>query len=115
MQTMKKHCSSNRLVAPGSGASELQTVVEDFQMTAQGLRKLGSGTVIAGGSKSPGTALGVAGFLATKNPAGLIISGVMKVHGEKSGSCKLEGRAKATAKETVNVLKQRFQEQCWIN
>ena len=32
----------------GSGASELRTAVEGFQMTAQGVRKLGSGTVPTG-------------------------------------------------------------------
>ena len=38
----------------GAGASELKTAVEGFQMTAQGLRRLGSGIVDAGGSKTPG-------------------------------------------------------------
>ena len=37
-----------------SGSSELRAAVEGFQMTAQGLRKLGSGTTDAGGSKSHG-------------------------------------------------------------
>ncbi|MGB7757055.1 MAG: DUF4410 domain-containing protein [Salinisphaera sp.] len=99
----------------GAGASELRTAVEGFQMTAQGLRKLGSGNVDTGGSKSPGAALGAATLLATANPAGLIISSGMKVYGEASGSSKVEGRAKATAKEIAKVLKQRFQEQGWIN
>ena len=99
----------------GSGASELKTAVEGFQMTADGLRKIGSGTVAAGGSKTPGAALGVATLIATANPAGLIISGGMKVYGEESGSSKVEGRAKATAKEIADALKQRFQQQGWIN
>jgi hypothetical protein len=99
----------------GSGASSLSTLVEGFQMTAQGLRKLGSGNVNAGGSKTPGAALGVATFLATANPAGLIISSGTKVYGEASGSSTVEGRAKATAKEISTVLKQRFQQQGWIN
>ena len=99
----------------GSGASELRTAVEGYQMTAQGLRKLGSGTVDSGGSKGPGAAVGVAGLIATGNPAGLIISTGMKVYGEESGSSKVEGRAKATAKEIADVLKQRFQQQGWIN
>jgi len=99
----------------GKGASELKTAVEGFQMTTNGLRKVGSGDVDANGSKKPGTALGVAGFLATKNPAGLIISGGMHVYGEESGSSKVEGRAKQTAKEIADALKQRFQEQGWIN
>jgi hypothetical protein len=99
----------------GAGASELRTLVEGFQVTAQGPRKLGSATVEAGGSKSPGAALGVVGFLATANPVGLIVSGGMKVYGEASGSSKVEGRAKSTAKEIADVLKKRFQEQGWID
>lgn len=98
----------------GAGASSLKTAVEGFQVTPQGLRKLGSGSVDAGGGKSPGAALGVVGLIATANPAGLIISSGMKVYGEASGSSKVEGRAKATAKEISDVLKQRFQQQGWI-
>ena len=99
----------------GSGSSKLTTAVEGYQMTAQGLRKLGSGTVDAGGSKTPGAGLGIVGLIATGNPVGLVVSGGMKVYGEASGSSKIEGRAKATAKEIADVLKQRFQEQGWIN
>jgi hypothetical protein len=99
----------------GSGASHLSLAAEGYQMTAQGLRKLGSGTLESGGSKTPGGAVGLAGLIATANPAGLIISTGMKVYGEKSGSAKIEGRAEAAAKEIAEVLKKRFQEQGWIN
>jgi hypothetical protein len=99
----------------GAGASDLRTLVEGFQETSQGLRKLGSGSVNAGGSKGPGAALGVATFLATANPAGLIVSGGMKAYGEASGSATIEGRAKSTAKEIADVLKTRFQQQGWID
>lgn len=99
----------------GSGASELRTVVEGYQETAQGLRRLGSGTVEAGGGKGPGAALGVVGLVATVNPAGLIISTGMKVYGEESGSSTVEGRAKATAREIAGVLQGRFQQQGWID
>jgi len=98
----------------GSGASNLEAVAEGFQMTAQGLRKLGSGTSDASGSKGPGTAVGLVTFLATRNPAGLIISGGMKVYGEASGKSKIEGRADQTAKEIAEILKKRFQEEGWI-
>lgn len=98
----------------GAGASEMTTAVEGFQMTPQGLRKLGSGTLEAGGGKGPGAAVGVATLLASGNPAGLIVSTGMKVYGEASGSSKLEGRAKATAKEIADKIKPRFQEQGWI-
>jgi len=99
----------------GSGASQMETAVEGFQMTPRGLIRIGSGTVNAGGNKTPGAALGVAAFVATANPAGLIISSGMKVYGEASGNSKVEGRAKATAKEIASVLKKRFQEQGWIH
>ena len=98
----------------GSGGSELRTAVEGYQVTAQGLRKLGSGTVDAGAGKTPGGAVGLAGLIATGNPVGLIVSGGMKVYGEASGSAKVEGRAEKTAKEIADVLRQRFEEQGWI-
>jgi len=99
----------------GSGASDLKVAAEGFQMTAQGLRKLGSGTTDAEGSKTPGADLGVLGLIATHNPAGLIISSGLKVYGEESGSSTVKGRAKAIAKEIADVLKKRFQEQGWIS
>lgn len=98
-----------------SGASEMTTAVEGLQMTAQGVRKLGSSTVQSGGSKSPGAAVGTAAFIATANPAGLIVSSGMKLYGEASGNSKVEGRAKATAKEIADVLEKRFREQGWIH
>jgi hypothetical protein len=98
----------------GSGASELTVAAEGFQMTAQGLRKLGSGTVHSGGSKTPGGAVGVAAIIATGNPVGLIVGGGAKAYGEYSGSSKIEGRAKAVAKEIADTIKPRFQQQGWI-
>lgn len=99
----------------GSGESELTTAVEGFQMTASGLRKLGSGTTDARGSKGPGSALGAAGWLVTGSPIGLVVTGGMKIYGEASGSARIEGRAKATAKEIADELKLRFQEEGWID
>ena len=113
--SIQKGSAAERLVIGfGAGASELSTVVEGYQVTERGLRKLGSGTVDAGGSKAPGAVLGVAGLAATGNPAGLIISTGLKVYGEESGKSTVEGRAKQTAKEIADVLKQRFQQQGWI-
>ena len=103
------------LIGFGSGASDLKVAAEGFQMTAQGLRKIGSGTTDSAGGKTPGADLGVLGLLATHNPAGLIISSGMKIYGEESGSSTVKGRAKQTAKEIADVLKKRFQEQGWID
>jgi len=84
-------------------------------MKKKGLRKLGSGTVDASGGKTPGGAVGVVALIATHNSVGLMVSGGMKVYGEESGSAKVEGRAKQTAKKIADVLKTRFQEQGWID
>jgi hypothetical protein len=97
-----------------AGGSELKVAVEGFQMTANGLRKLGSGDVGSGGNKTPGSAVGLATLIATGNPAGFIVSTGMKVYGEKSGKNTIEGRAKQIGQEIGDVLKKRFQEQGWI-
>jgi uncharacterized protein DUF4410 len=102
------------LIGFGAGGSELKTVVEGYQMTARGLRKLGSGTVESGGGKGPGAAAPAAVAIATGNPVGLIVTGGMKIYGAASGSSTIEGRAKATAKEIADVLKTRFEQQSWI-
>ena len=99
----------------GSGASDLKVAVEGFQMTAQGLRKLGSGTTDAEGGKAPGADLGALGLIATHNPAGLIVSTGLKIYGEESGKSTVKGRAEQTAKEIADILKRRFQEQGWID
>jgi hypothetical protein len=98
----------------GSGSSNVRAAAEGFQVTAQGLRKLGGGTGESGGSKTPGAAVGVVGLLATLNPVGLIVGGASKVYGEATGSSKVEGRAKQMAQGIADVLEKRFKEQGWI-
>ena len=98
----------------GAGASDLKTLIEGYQMTPQGPRKLGQGDLNAGGSKTPGAAVGLATLLITHNPIGLVVSTGVKAYGEASGSATIEGRAKATAKEIADQLKIRFQQQGWI-
>ena len=113
--SVEKGSAAKRMtIGFGSGGSELNTLLEGYQMTANGLRKLGSGTIESKGAKGPGASLGAAGWLITGSPIGLIVGGGMKVYGEASGSAKVEGRAKATAKEIADVLKTRFQQQGWI-
>jgi hypothetical protein len=102
------------LLGFGSGASDLRTVVEGYQMTAQGLRKLGGGELNAGGNKTPGMLAPLAVAAATANPIGLIVVGGMKAYGEASGSSTIEGRAKATADEIAAQLKMAAQKQGWI-
>jgi hypothetical protein len=98
----------------GSGASELRVQVEGYQVTPQGLRRIGGGTGDAGGSKTPGAALGAVGALASGSPAGLIVNAGMKVYGEASGSSKIEGRTQQIIDEISERLRMRFQQHGWI-
>jgi hypothetical protein len=98
----------------GAGASDLKTLVEGYQMTATGPRKLGQGSIDAGGGKMPGGALGVAALLVTHNPVGLAVQAGVQGYGELSGNSKVQGRAKQTAREIADQLKIRFKEEGWI-
>src|SRR5258708_6068102 len=98
----------------GAGTSELDTVVEGYLMTPQGLRKLGSGTLTSSGGKTPGTIMPAAVAIASGSPVGLIVVGGAKIYGEMSGRNALEGRAKATADAISDQLKIRFQDRGWI-
>jgi len=98
----------------GAGASELKTEVEAYQMTPQGLRRLGGGVADSGGAKGPGAVAPAAVAIATGNPIGLIVSSGVKIYGEASGKAKVQGRADATVQEIAGRLKTRFQEQGWI-
>ena len=51
------------LIGFGSGASDLKVAVEGFQMTAQGLRKIGSGTTDSEGGKRRGRTWGLSACL----------------------------------------------------
>jgi Domain of unknown function (DUF4410) len=98
----------------GSGAAELQTAVEGYLMTDQGLRRLGSGEVESGGGKTPGVAVPLVVAASSGNPIGLIVGGAVKVGGEVTGKSTIEGAAKRTAKEIADQLRVAFQKQGWI-
>lgn len=102
------------VVGFGAGASKLTTVVEGFEMTPEGLRKLGSASVATGGAKGPGAAVPAAVAIATANPIGLIVSSAVKVEGEASGRSTIAGRGRQTAKVIAEQLEPKFREQGWI-
>jgi len=98
----------------GSGNADLQTNVEAYQMTSSGLRKLGGGSLNAGGGKMPGVLLPLAVTAATANPIGLVVGGAVKAEGEISGRSTIEGSAKRTADEIATQLQSAFEKQGWI-
>lgn len=99
----------------GSGQSSMCVAAQTFLLTPDGLEEFGGETIDAGSKKSPGLAIGLAGFVATKNPAGLILSTTKKAYGEMSGRSKVTGRAKDTAGEIASGLKTQFKRAGWIN
>ena len=102
------------VVGFGAGTAEMDTVVEGFAMTPQGLRKLGSGTLSSSGNKMPGMVVPAAVAIASGSPVGLIVVGGAKIVGAASGRSGLEGRANATADAIAAQLKIRFQDRGWI-
>ena len=101
------------MVGFGSGAAELKTVIEGFQMTPQGLRRLGVGSLAAGGTKVPGMLVPIAVVAANGNPIGLIVNGAIKAHGEASGSATIAGAAKRTADEIAKQMQSTIERQGW--
>lgn len=102
------------IIGFGAGGADLQTAVEGYLVTGDGLVKLGSGDVNSAPGKTPGAAVPAAVMIASGNPIGLIVGGGVKVYGEVSGKSTIEGRAKQTADEIATNLKPRFQAQGWI-
>ncbi len=98
----------------GSGGAKLNTHVEGYLMTDQGMRKLGSRDVDAGGGKTPGVMVPLAVTIATANPIGLIVGGAVKVSGEVTGRDTIEGSAKRTAKKIADELRAAFEKQGWL-
>ena len=98
----------------GSGATELTTSVEGYQMTKTGPRLLGSAKLEQEGGKTPGLIVPIAVLAATANPIGLIVIGGAKVAMEVTGKSKIEGATKRTADAIAEQLKIRFKEQGWI-
>ena len=84
-------------------------------MTSAGLSRLGSGMVDTGGGKGPGMIVPLAVTVATANPIGLVVGGAVKAGTEIAGTSGTRGAAKHTADAIADVLKQRFQEQGWID
>ena len=102
------------VVGFGAGTAEMDTVVEGYVMTPQGLRRLGSGTLTSKGNKTPGMVVPAAVAIATGSPVGVIVVGGAKLVGAATGRSGLEGRAKETADEIAAELRIRFQDRGWI-
>ncbi len=95
------------LIGFGAGAAELKTFVEGYQVTASGLRPLGSAVVEAGGGKMPGmlVPIGIG--------ASAAISGGLNV-AQELGPESMRSAANRTAEAIAKVLEEAFKKRGWI-
>ena len=98
----------------GSGATELTTSVEGYQMTKTGPQLIGTTKYEQEGGKTPGIIVPLAVLAATANPIGLVVMGGAKVAMEVTGKSKIEGAAQRTAEAIAEQIKVRIKEQGWI-
>jgi hypothetical protein len=100
----------------GKGDAEVKAHVEGYRSTADGMQRLGSADLDAGGStKTPGMVVPALVTVATHNPIGLVVGGAVKAEGEVSGRSTDEGSAERIADEIAKHLKTQFQKQGWIS
>ncbi len=98
----------------GEGDAQVNTHVEGYRMTEDGLVMVGSGATSSKGGKGPGLILPTVVTVATANPIGLIVGGTVKAGEALAGKGTAEDTAKQTASKIAEVLKERFQQQGWI-
>ncbi len=119
------------LIGFGAGARELKTIVQIYQITAEGLRPLVTEEIKSTGGKMPGMLFAVAAAIATgpvgvsvgaaaaSGPAGAasqatVVSGGVNV-AKETGPESLGAAAKRTAGEIVKALSQIFARHGWIH
>jgi hypothetical protein len=101
------------LIGFGSGAAKLTTVVEGYQMTPTGLRKLGGGELASHGPQTPGVIAPLAVLAATSNPIGLVVGGAVQARNEYTGADTIEAAAKRTADEIFAQMRPTIERQDW--
>jgi hypothetical protein len=103
------------LIGFGAGAAELKSLVEIYQVTADGSRFLASGEVATKGGRMPGMLVPVAGGVAAKRAGqAALISGTANV-AKELGPESLGGAAQRTAQEIAKELSEAFWKQGWID
>ncbi len=103
------------LIGFGAGKSHLQTLVQGYQMGADGPRRLGELEIEAAGGKMPGMLVPVAGGAAGGRAAtSAAVSGGMNVAQER-GAETIEDGARRTAEQLAAILSRAFARQGWIS
>jgi hypothetical protein len=98
----------------GSGDAGLETHVEAYRMTDQGLAAVGSGSLSSDNKGGPGLIVPALVTVATANPIGLVVGGAVKAGEAVAGKGTLDDTAEKTAAKISEVLEKRFKEEGWI-
>jgi hypothetical protein len=102
------------LIGFGAGAADLKTLVEAYQVTATGLRPLGSGDVEAAGGRMSGILVPVAGGAAAGTAAvSAAVSGGLNL-AKEAGPESIEGAAERTAERISEAFAVAFRKHGWI-
>jgi hypothetical protein len=102
------------LIGFGTGAAVMKTLAETYQVTANGLRPLGSAQIEAGGGKLPGMLVPVgvgaaAGSIATS----AVIGGGSNI-AQEVGPETIEAAARRTAKEISGLIVDAYKTRGWL-
>jgi hypothetical protein len=98
----------------GAGAADLRTLVEAYQVTATGLRPLGSAEIEAAGGRMPGVLVPIGLGAAFGNVAvSAAIAGISKF-AQEAGPETIDAAARRTAGEISRLIIDAYRERGWL-
>ncbi len=98
----------------GAGRNELRTVVEGYQVTGEGTRRLGSREFVAAGSRMPGVMVPVTvGAVTGRVVMSTVVAGSMNVASEL-GPERMSSAGKRTADAIAKELRKIFKARGWV-
>ena len=100
------------LIGFGAGKEKINVRVQMYQVTPQGPRPLSEGTAQAEGGKTPGMATSAVVTVATGNPVGLIIGGLLNIKREAGDP--LKDDIKRLAKELAKRAEAFYKRRGWL-
>ena len=102
------------LVGFGVGSAELQTLVEAYAVTANGLRPLGSAQIESAGGRMPGMLLPVGmGAAAGRAATSAAVSGGMNL-AQEAGPESIEAAARRTAGRIAELIVDAYRTRGWL-
>jgi hypothetical protein len=102
------------LIGFGSGAAELKTLAEAYQVTPTGLRPLGSAEVTSEGGQLPGMLVSLGVGAATGGMAAAAAVGTTTAVVKETGSESLDAAAERTADEIAKLIVDDYKRRGWM-